>query len=177
MNNIPRTSLDGLSSSEALYGRPLHVPFEIISPIENQTEPYIKALNEYLSDIHPSLMAFQYRKYSDFIKSDTGKAPVLKIGTQALIWKPDISEGKLSKCWAGPYVIKRRLSKDTYLLYCDAEKKTFRRHLRHLRPLASPTTSPLPEAEPPNLETETEIATRDEFDNNFKFPFSDFPQC
>ena len=176
LNNIPRTSLDGLSSSEALYGRPLHVPFELISPIENQTEPYIKALNEYLSDIHPSLMAFQYRKYSDFIKSDTGNAPILKIGSKALIWKPDISEGKLSKCWAGPYVIKRRLSKDTYLLHCDTEKKNFRRHVRHLRPLASPTTSPLPEPEPENLESQPEIATRDEFENNFKFPFAEFPE-
>ena len=162
-----------MSASEALYGRSLHVPFEVISPMENDREPFVKALNEYISEIHPTIMAHQYKKYAEFIRHDTGNAPVLKLGSKALIWKPSIESGKLSKSWAGPYVIRKRLGKDTYQLHCPKEKRNFRRHVRHLRPLHPGVNPDGPEPELPNEESENE---KDEFDKQLIFPFAYYPE-
>ncbi len=173
-NNLPKTSLDGLSAAEALYGRALFVPFEIISPVENATEPYIKALNSYLNEIHPALMNFQYNKYAKLLEKDTGNAPTLKIGSTALVWKPDIAEGKLSKSWAGPYTVIKRLSKDTYVLKDKKTQRTYRRSIRHLRPIRS-TESDL-EAEDENQinESEQKLIGEDEFQR--QNDFSQLPQ-
>ena len=46
INNLPKTSLDGLSAAEALYGRSLYVPFEVIPEVEEEftKELFIEAL-------------------------------------------------------------------------------------------------------------------------------------
>ena len=124
-------------------------------------------------------MAFQYQKYADFLKKDTGNAPVLKPGQKALIWKPSIENGKLSKSWAGPYVIKKRISKDTYVLSDPEAKRNFRRHLRHLRPLHPGVTQgdPEPDCDSEKSEQNSDLENRDEFENRsnfFKLPFGRF---
>jgi len=155
LNNLPKTSLDSLSASEALYGRALFVPFETIEPVKNDAEPYVKALNDYINQIHPSLMKFQYEKYSKLLEKDTNKAPTLKIGSKALIWRPQTDQGKLSKSWAGPYVINKRISKDTYILRDPETKRSYRRNVRHLRPLHSSATD-RDQNQDENQEAETE---------------------
>ena len=169
INNLPKTSLDGLSAAEALYGRSLYVPFEVIPEVEEEftKEPFIKALNEYLTDVHLSLMKFQYDKYAALLKKDKNGSPTLEIDSQALIWKPDISGGKLGTSWSGPFVIVKRISKDSYLLKDKATHRTYRRNIRHLRPLKF--TEPKEKLDP--LENEIQnTQTKDicnEFDNNF----------
>ena len=141
LNNLPKTSLDGLSASEALYGRALFCPFETIETIQtDEHAPFIKALNEYLTELHPSLMQFQYEKYEKLLSNDKGNAPILKIGTKCLVWKPCITDGKLSRSWSGPFIITRRLSKHTYMLKDPTSKRNYKRNIRHLRQLKSSET-------------------------------------
>ena len=168
LNNLPKTSLDGLSAAEALYGRALHVPFETIEPIENDSEPYIKALNDYLTQIHPSLMKYQYEKYGKLLTKDKCQAPVLKIGSTALIWKPDITQGKLSKSWAGPFVISKRISKDSYILRDPQTKRSYRRNIRHLRPVHSTESETKLDSNPVE-ETETNLNDQEKEKEKEKF--------
>ena len=118
------------------------------------------------------------------MQNDKGKAPILRPGTEALIWKPNIADGKLSKSWAGPYTVKKRISKDTYVLACLREKKNFRRHIRHLRPLNPSATADAPEpafeqTDPDNekIDFENQENYPDEFDNRptMAFPFAEYP--
>ena len=137
INNLPKSNNDNLSAAECLYGRALHVPFEVLQPVENTTEPYTKALNWYLTELHPSLMAYQFNKYAKMLEKDgEKKTPILKVGDYCLIWKPILDQGKLSKNWDGPYRVVRRYSKHSYKLVCDTTKRSFRRNIRHLRPLS-----------------------------------------
>ena len=177
INNLPKGANDGLSAAEALYGRSLFVPFEVIDPVEGQTEPYIQALNRYLQELHPSLMKFQYTKYNRLLEKDHENTPILKLKSQALIWKPDISQGKLSKNWAGPYKVAKRLSKHTYLLIDETTKRRFKRNIRHLRPLVTAKQNARDEQIDLNIDTnqnnkETEKETEkeinpDKFEDEF----------
>ena len=178
LNNLPKSNLDGLSAAECVFGRSMYVPFETIEPIEgHEKENYVKALNEYLQEIHPSLMAYQYNKYSQLLQKDRKGAETLKIGSKALVWKPSISGGKLSTSWTGPYTVIKRISKDSYILRCKDTKRTYRRNIKNLRPLQ------ITDAEPEeNLieekEDESTNQNRNEFDNTFShlYPF-DFGKC
>ena len=170
INNLPKTNLDGLSASEALYGRSLHVPFETIDAVEGQSEPYVMALNKYLNDIHPALMQFQYEKYAKLIEKDHKGVPSLKIGSSSLVWKPDIKEGKLSKSWTGPFTVIRRISKDTYILRDSTTKRTYRRNIRHLRPIKSSETDKNEHPETAEIsKSDQSDQLHDEFENRSYF--------
>ena len=174
INNLPKTSLDGLSAAEALFGRPLYVPFETIDTVDDglEKEPFIKALNEYINEIHPALMNFQYNKYSELLKKDHKGAPILKIGSKALIWKPNISSGKLGVAWSGPFVVIKRLSKDSYLLKDKATHRVYRRSIRHLRPLE---INQVEIEKNLNDEVEEETDTTLKENEEFKFNFNNLP--
>jgi len=179
INNLPRTSLDGLSAAECLFGRALFCPFETVEKLDTKEKtPFVRAVNDYLNDLHPSLMQFQYQKYSQLLKKDKGGAPIIKIGQKCLLWKPTIVEGKLSRCWSGPYRVIKRISKDSYILKNNETKMTYRRNIRHLRPI------PSSETEKPESNSEAEISLQreidspehGEFQNRFYFanmPFDD----
>ena len=106
------------------------------------------------------------------MQKDRSTAPTLRIGSKSLIWKPDIREGKLSKSWAGPYTVIRRLSKDTYVLKDMETLRTYRRSIRHLRPIrvSDPEIDPVPEPECEKIQSD-EKDFNDEFEHrtNFKF--------
>jgi hypothetical protein len=52
-----------------------------------------------------------------------------------LIWKPLITEGKLSRSWDGPYLVVKRIGESSFMLADPTNRKKFRRHARHLRPI------------------------------------------
>jgi hypothetical protein len=135
INNSPKGSLDNLSSNEAVYGRQFHVPFTLKDPVEDNIQPFIKSLNEYMKKLHPALLNFQVQRYQKLLKRDRNNCPVLDIGTSVLCWKPDLRAGKLGVNWSGPYRIHRRLSKDSYIVKCPLTKKEYRRHISLIRPL------------------------------------------
>ena len=177
LNNVPKTNLDGLSACEALFGRSLYVS-DISVPIKHSSEPFVKSLNSYLNDLHPSLMEFQQSKYDKLLKKDNGNAPSLEKGTRCLIWKPHVLNGKLSKMWAGPYTVFKRLSKDSYILKDNKSKYTFRRNIRHLRPLRTKDGATFqidPEVET-NLESNKNNTFSDEFENLSRFYFDFLPK-
>ena len=184
LNNLPKSSLDGLSAAEALYGRSLYQPFEVIQPTTETTQGYTEALNDYLNELHPSLMSYQFQKYSRLLEKDQTKTPVLKIGSRALIWKPTITNGKISKCWSGPYKVVKRISKHSYVLVDEETRRSYRRNIRHLRPLATKQTNENDEtldADQNHIEKQSENKETDareyldEFQN--RFYFSQLPSC
>ena len=178
INNLPKTSLDGLSATECVFGRSLFVPFEYIEPIDgNESVPFVKALNMYLEELHPSLMKFQYEKYSAMLKKDKNGAETLKIGRKCLVWKPCISEGKLTTQWAGPYTVLKKTSKDSYILKNEQTFRTFRRNIRHLRPLKidEPDTDANLSEETAEVDHTENLREQDEFAENL-FIFDNLPQ-
>ena len=145
INNLPKSNLDGLSACEALYGRSMFAPFAEIRHAQPEpcSEGFVKALNRYISDLHPSLMAHHYAKYEKDLKKDNGKVIQLKKGTKVLLYKPDIKEGKLSRVWSGPYVVERNYSQNSYVIKDPERGQTFTRHLRFMRVLHDqPPTTP-----------------------------------
>ena len=136
LNNLPKVPNDGLSATECLFGRSMHVPFQLVERIEGSREPYVKALNDYLTEMMPILMNQQYVKYAKLLSKDKNSAPILNVGQRVLMWKPDICQGKLTKTWIGPLRVAKRLSKDSYLLCCDETKRKYRRNIRLIRPIA-----------------------------------------
>jgi len=135
INNSPKGSLDNLSSNEAVYGRQFHIPFTLKKPVIDNIQPFVKALNEYMKQLHPALLNFQVERYQKLLKRDKNDCPVLDLGTNVLCWKPDLLAGKLGINWSGPYKIHRRLSKDSYIVKCPLTKKEYRRHISLIRPL------------------------------------------
>jgi transposase InsO family protein len=145
INNLPKSNLDGLSACEALYGRSMFAPLADIRHAQPEPCPegFIKALNHYISELHPSLMAHHYAKYERDLKKDNGKVIQLKKGTKVLLYKPNIEEGKLSRVWSGPYVVERNYSQNSYVIKNPETGQTYTRHLRLLRVLHDqPTPTP-----------------------------------
>ncbi|CBY43208.1 unnamed protein product, partial [Oikopleura dioica] len=170
INNSPKGSLDNLSSNEAVFGRQFHVPFTLKDPVTVNIQPFIKALNEYMKKLHPSLLNFQVQRYQKLLKRDKNDCPVLDLGTVVLCWKPDLLAGKLGINWSGPYKIHRRLSKDSYIVKCPITKKEYRRHISLIRPLRQKlqgdTTEFIKEDEKENAEdqlTYRKIDTRKDY--------------
>jgi hypothetical protein len=136
LNNLPKQSLDMLSSNEALYGRAFHVPYKLGAQEEDgATVPFIKALNNYIKELHPSIQAFQVQRYQKLLEKDRNNCPVLELGTKVLAWKPNIADGKLGTNWSGPFFVHKRISKDSYILKCTDTSRTYRRHISLIRPL------------------------------------------
>ena len=135
LNNLPKATLDGLTSNEALYGRPFHVPYKIGTSNDGAKEPFIKALNGYIKQLHPAIQAFQVQRYQKLLRKDNNNCPVLELGTQVLVWKPNLFNGKLGTNWSGPFYVHRRISKDSYILKCPLTKREYRLHISLIRPL------------------------------------------
>jgi len=143
INNLPKSCNDGLSATECLYGRSLFLPLADIKHQQPCTTdaPYVKALSEYISDLHPSLLAYHINRHQKRVKA-IDATPQLSVGDQCLVWKPKIDQGKLSTCWAGPYKVVRHLSASSYILLDPESNITYRRNLRHLRPLRTANPQP-----------------------------------
>ena len=180
LNNLPKTTLDGLTACEALYGRPLYCPLDNVEKIESDSkQPYIKALNQYLENLYPSLLNFQQRRHENLLKNFKGNAEPLKIGDECLVYKPSVSEGKLGRCWEGPFKIIKRISKHTYILRDPKTQFTYRRNCRHLRKISRAehkTQAEIDEdaSQPETPPESTQLEITDEFANAKAFPFADY---
>ena len=174
LNNLPKTNLDGLTAAEALYGRSLFCPLDDVEKIQTDDKaPYIKAINEYLTDLYPSLLQYQQTRHENLLRNDKGTDQEIKVGDKCLIWKPSISEGKLARSWEGPFPVIKRISKASYILRDPRTKRTFRRNCRHLRLLRREPIEPNPVDEENNESfEESELKENDEFQNTSRvFPF------
>ena len=124
LNNLPKSSLDGLTASDALYGRPLFQPLSKMVGIESDNKvPYIEALSKYIEEIHPSILQYQVDRHNRLLKKDKGDDSRLKIGQNVLIWKPKIIDGKLSRLWEGPYKVKTKRDRHSYVISDPKTKK------------------------------------------------------
>lgn len=135
INNLPKATLDGLTANECIFGRQFHIPYYSGTDNDHEREPFMKSLNKYFRELHPSLLAFQQKRYQSLLEKDTNNCPILDIGTKVLVWKPDLFSGKLGCNWSGPYKIHRRISKDSYIVKCEQTQREYRRHISLMRPL------------------------------------------
>ena len=174
LNNTPKDSLDGLTSSEAYYGRALYNPFAIEIPKTTDIEPYTKNVSNYLNEVLPALEKFHLDRQNRCLNPILENNPI-KLGDYALIWMPKIVDGKLSKLWHGPFKVIKHYSRTSYLLKDPLTKTTYKRSLRHLRPLGRHLSTHLQEKfkdlESENLENT--IENRDNSDKN-EDAYSDF---
>jgi len=175
INNLPRVNLDGLSACEALFGRSMYAPLADIrhTAPEPNPESFVKALNIYLTELHPALMKFNYERYEKALAKDKGKPIKLKPGSRVLMYKPDIREGKLSRTWAGPFVIVKHYSPTSYVIKDPQSGVTYTRHLRLLRPIPDqPTEEPEPYLDDEDADLESDNLENDSQTSN---PLDIFP--
>ncbi len=164
LNNLPCKSLNNLSPAECLYGRSLLLPLvdtQYVQPLKNDG-PYEQALSNYISKLHPTLAAFYYKRYQSALESCNAKSLDLDVGDKCLIWKPLITEGKLSRSWDGPYKVIKRIGQSSFMLIDPTNRKKFRRHARHLRPIRQRESLKNPE---PDLEQDPENLNLENLDN------------
>jgi len=178
LNNLPSKALNNLSPAECLYGRSLLMPLidtQYVQPLSSEG-PYSQAISNYISKLHPSLAAYHYKRYSTALEGNNAKSLNLKVGDRALIWKPVLTDGKLSKVWDGPYVIVKKLGQCSFVLADPSKRQKFRRHARHLRPIKE--REPFEDSER-NLESEQNLEKGNldytefskEFDPTIEYPY------
>jgi hypothetical protein len=154
------------------------VDTQYVQPLSSEG-PYSQAISNYISKLHPSLAAFHYKRYASALEGNNAKSLNLKVGSRALIWKPVITDGKLSKVWDGPFQIIKKLGQSSFVLADPSKRQKFRRHARHLRPIKERESFEEPE---PNLELEnldqnllTFEKYSDEFDRELEYPLKWIP--
>ena len=134
LNNQPKESLDGLTSCEALHGRPLYNPFDVKNANLDPKVPYTFAISNYLNDLLPALQKFHLDRQNRYIENYKSNH-TFKKGDFVLMYKPNIVDGKLSRLWYGPVRIMKNLSPSSYILKDPITKCVFKRGCRHIRPL------------------------------------------
>ena len=137
INNLPSERLGDLSPNEALFGRSINLPYDVINPNKIDVDAnFTKSLNHYLKKLHPILMENMYARFKhNFRSSKTGR--FLKPGDEVFAYKPDLKAGKLACNYFGPLTVTRQCHDNTYELRCCRTGKIYRRNLRHLRRLTS----------------------------------------
>ena len=133
LNHSPKAKLDFKTPFEVAFGRTIYTPFTNNDhELMTTNQDWTKISSEYFNTLYPQLVQFQNQR----IKSRATDHKHLKKGEKVLIFRPNLNnEGKISKFWAGPLTVQRKIASDTYELKCDKTKKIFKRNLRHCRPL------------------------------------------
>ena len=137
-NHSPRENLNGFSSFEVMYGRMAYDPF-INKEFTNEFKlkdrlDHTKAISTFFEELHPKL-THEMQERHKYLISKTESKPIenIKPGTKCLIYKPHISNGKLSIHYTGPYEIIRQRYKDSYEIKCNKSNRTFFRNIEHIR--------------------------------------------
>jgi len=135
-NQLPRQSLDGLSAFECIFGRSFLYPFSIdLRPTEKPV-PFQKALQSYIDELHPALLAHQVARHKKLLEGETPhKVPVLEKGDRCLVFRPNLKSSKLSLAWDGPYRVEAKRCAHSYVLKHTQTGRVFLRHISHIRPL------------------------------------------
>ena len=134
MNNMPRSRLDGLTPTEAAYGRPLYLPVTSLeSDLPQNANSWTKEVNKYFETLYPSLINFQRSRYKKLLQEDKRKKVELNPGDMVLYYKPRIIGQKFFSAFAGPVKVLKKISFNTYLLKDSSSGKIFPRNLRNIR--------------------------------------------
>ena len=134
LNNLPRQRLDGLSPTEAAYGRPLYLPVSTLdSNLPQTSASWTSEVNKYFESLYPALLKFQRSRYQKLVDLDRGKRIELNPGDDVLFFKPRIIGQKFFSAFAGPVKVFKKISFNTYLLKDSSSGKIFPRNLRNIR--------------------------------------------
>ena len=155
LNNTPKAKLNFLTPAEVLFGRNFYMPYELDSGEIKGSDKWVDCANTYFNDLWPALAKLQMDRYKANIKFDK-KSYSFKTGSLALIYKPSMEGGKLSRMFVGPCRVIAKQGKNSYRLKDLQTQKVYRRHIRHLRPLAIDT----PAHSRYQIDTEREIASK-----------------
>jgi transposase InsO family protein len=173
-NQLPKSSLDGLSAFECIYGRSFLFPFTINETPTERPLPFQKALQNYLNELHPALLQYQMNRHEWLLKGEKkAKIPVLEIGDKCLVYRPDLQSGKLTLAWHGPYEILYKRSEHSYALRHLKTNRIFHRHISHLRPLQQKPFADVDEKQE-NVAEPDDAHQLAELENAPDIPFSDY---
>lgn len=176
LNNLPSKSLNNLSPAECYYGRSLLLPLvdtEYVQPLRHEGH-YSEAISNYISKLHPALASLHYQRYASALEGEHSKTLNLEPGDKCLIWKPVLTDGKLSRVWDGPYTVIKKAGSSSFVLADPLKRTKFRRHARHLRPIKEREALKAPEqnqeSNPLDKNPSDFKEFADEFEN-FDYPF------
>ena len=145
LNNMPRRRLDGLTPTEAAYGRCLYLPITTADSDLPQTQTaWTAEVNKYFESLYPSLIQFQRARYNKLLQLDKNKGITLTVGDSVLFYKPKIIGQKFYSTFAGPVEVFKKISYNTYLLKDKNSGKIFPRNLRNIRLLKKVEPEPEP---------------------------------
>ena len=145
LNNMPRRRLDGLTPTEAAYGRCLYLPITTVDSDLPQTQTaWTAEVNKYFESLYPSLIQFQRARYNKLLQLDKNKGITLTVGDSVLFYKPKIIGQKFYSTFAGPVEVFKKISYNTYLLKDKNSGKIFPRNLRNIRLLKKVEPEPEP---------------------------------
>ena len=170
INNMPKERNNGLLACEVIFGRPLHIPFRTIEEMPENKGDWITAFQNYLKELHPSLVKFQMDRYQKLLDRDKNTAPTLRIGERVLIFKPGIKATKHYTLWNGPLTVIKQIAKDTYQIRDPITKRVFVRNIKRIRKLV-PNRPDHIYMEP--QEEEIEIQNESDHIPSFEFPYHD----
>ena len=177
INNTPKESLDNLTPAECVFGRSLYfsLDYELAKDENVPKEPFAVAMQKYTNELWPALLNHQMSRYNNFIEKD-GETSKIKKGDYVLVWKPQLTQGKLSKLWAGPYLVTKHYSATSFHLQDPETGAKYRRSVRHLRKIGPLITTRLREKYP-ELRVDNPIQENESIlqPNNFSYDFRMLP--
>ena len=154
MNNCPKESLGGLTPSEALYGRSITLIKSETEPLPNE-ETFTKYLDRWLKSTHANLLRLNEERFGKLM---TKHCKVEDLTDQkCVVFQPTIRNGKLSVSWDGPYQVIRSVNPNSYLVERLSDGRRYRRHVRHLRPLAKASINMISESLSPENNEDNHI--------------------
>ena len=173
INNTPKESLDNLTPAECVFGRSSYFPldYELTKDQNIPKEPFSVAMNKYTSELWPALLEHQLSRYNKLVDQNDHQSKIKK-GDFVLVWKPQLTDGKLSKMWAGPFKVMKHYSPTSFHLYDPETGATYRRSVRHLRKIGDIISESLRQKFP-EPEIEPQITRAPE--QHEPYDFSQFP--
>ena len=175
INNTPKESLNNLTPSECVFGRSLYFPldYELSKDSNLPKEPFAESMQKFTSELWPALLQHQMSRYQNLMDKNDRSDPIKK-GDYVLVWKPVLTQGKLSTLWAGPYKVLRNYSATSFHLIDPETGARYRRSVRHMRKIGPLITERLntkyPELNENNAQ-ENEVPNSDLRYNFDQFPF------
>ena len=162
-----------MTPAECVFGRSLYFPldYELSKDQSIPSEPFAQAMQKYTSELWPALLEYQLNRYNKFM-SDEGTRQPIKKGDYVLVWKPQLTQGKLSQMWCGPYRVQRHLSPTSFWLIDPETGAKYRRSIRHMRKIG-PLISERIRTKYPEIQVdqkENEVP-----DSSMRYDFSAFP--
>lgn len=130
-NNCPKQSLNGLTPTEALFGRSITIPILQAQDCTDEAD-FMKNLNRYVKNTHNQLAQLRNQRFQSLHKTIPAK---LHVGDTVVAYSPEVKHSKLTSAWSGPYTIRKKLTQASFEIEDEETHQTLRRHIRHLRPL------------------------------------------